>query len=224
MSSNRVIDIIKRVNTIVVDNTRSRWPNEELLTWYNDAILAVVNRRPDASISNVDFTVTPNQSRQILPSEGLRWIDVVANSATGKSVRRTMRRQLDDQIPAWHQSPGSDVTNYVFDERYPKTIYIYPQPTSAIQLNVIYSVAPPPTEITDFDSDSTTLSVDDSYLNAIVDFMLSRAYEKDADYAANAERAQMHYQKFQVELGEKSNIDRVFNPGVTDAGVGAVNG
>ena len=220
MSSIKVVDVIKRVNTIVVDTTKTRWPYSELLDWYNDAVLAVVNRRPDASIKNVNFPVTPNQSKQELPSDGLRWIEVVSNASTGKPIRRTNRRQLDDQIPNWHNQNGSEVSAYVFDSRDPKSIYIYPQPTTGISLNVIYSVAPSPVAITNFETDTKTLSIDDSYLNAIVDFMLSRAYEKDADYAANAQRAQMHYQKFAAETGEKFNVDRVFNPEVTNASPG----
>jgi Family of unknown function (DUF6682) len=212
MSNIKVVDVIERVNTIVVDTTKTRWPYEELLTWYNDAVLAVVNRRPDASIKNIDFTITPNKSKQTLPVDGLRWMDVVSNVLTGKPIRKTKRLQLDDQVPNWHKKPGGEVASYVFDERDPKTIYIYPQPTTAIDLNIFYTVAPSPVTITDFENDNTTLSIDDSYLNAIVDFMLYRAYSKDADYAANAQRAAQHYQVFQAELGDKSGIDTAFNP------------
>ena len=98
MSNIKVVDVIERVNTIVVDTTKTRWPYEELLTWYNDAVLAVVNRRPDASIKNIDFTITPNKSKQTLPVDGLRWMDVVSNVLTGKPIRKTKRLQLDDQV------------------------------------------------------------------------------------------------------------------------------
>ena len=196
----------------MVDTTKTRWPYSELLTWYNDAVLAVVNRRPDASIKNIDFTITPDSSKQTLPDDGLRWMDIVANVASGKPVRKTKRMQLDDQVPNWHKTTGPEVASYVFDERDPKTIYIYPQPATAVDLNIFYTVAPSPVEITDFDTDDTTMSVDDSYLNAIVDFMLYRAYSKDADYAANAQRASQHYQVFQAELGDKTGVDSAFNP------------
>tara|TARA_R110002167_G_scaffold91458_1_gene246097 strand:- start:168603 stop:169268 length:666 start_codon:yes stop_codon:yes gene_type:complete len=212
MSNVRVVDIINRVSTIVVDTTKTRWPNDELLNWFNDAVMAVVNRRPDANIANAPFITEPAKSKQVIPSDGLRLIDVVYNTITGTPIRKAPRNQLDDQVVNWHKSIGNTVLNYVFDERDPKTFYIYPQPASAASIEIIYSVAPAPVAISNFDSDNTTLPIDDSYLNPIVDFMLHRAYSKDADYAANAARATQHYQVFLSELGEKFQVDGSYNP------------
>jgi len=212
MSNVRVVDIISRVSTIVVDTTKTRWPAEELLDWFNDAVMAVVNRRPDANIANAPFITAPALSKQTIPADGLRLIDIVYNTVTGTPIRKAPRNQLDDQVVNWHKSAGNTVLNYVFDERDPKTFYIYPQPTSASSIEIIYSVAPAPIVITDFVADSTTLPIDDSYLNPIVDFMLHRAYSKDADYAANAQRATQHYQVFLSELGEKFQVDGTYNP------------
>ena len=212
MSSIKIVDTINRVSTKVVDTTKTRWTSLELLSDFNDAVLAVVNRRPDANIQNTSFNVTLNKSKQSLPANGLRWIDVVSNEDTGVPIRKTMRRQLDDQVPSWHNSTGEQITNFIFDERDPKSIYIYPQPSSAKSINVIYSVAPTPAVITDFVNDTQTLPIDDSYFNAIFEFMLYRAYIKDADYASNAQRAASHYQVFLSELGEKFQIDQAYNP------------
>jgi hypothetical protein len=211
MANVTVVSILDRANTILVDTTKSRWTYDELLIWYNDAVLEIVNIRPDAMMSNQVFTVTPNQSKQVLPSNGLRWLDVMYEVSTGRPITKTDRRQLDDQVPNWHKNSG-DVRAYVFDERDPKHIYIHPQPTTAVDLMVCFSVAPTAITINDFDTDTQLIQVDDNYVSALVDFVVYRAYSKDADYAANAQRAASHYQAFMQSLGQKTQTDNAYNP------------
>lgn len=212
MSTRTVVEALDRVNTLAVDPDKTRWPYEELLGWYNDAVLAVVNLRPDANSKNAPFTLVPNSSKQTLPSDGLRWLDIVHDVATGNPIRRRDRRILDDQVPNWHKTTGPTVKSWVFDERDPKTAYVFPQPTTADSLQIVYSVAPTSVEITDFENDATTIGVDDSYFNAIVDYMLYRIYSKDADYAANGQRASAHYNAFLQAMGNKTSVDMEVSP------------
>ena len=211
MSTRKVIDAIAQVRTTLVDTTGTRWPDLELLNGYNNAVLAVVNLRPDASTKNISFTTEAGKSKQVLPSDGLRWMDIVYDVASGNPIRKTDHTTLDDQIPNWHNSVGNRVTNWVFDERDPKTAYVYPQPADAVEIQIIYSVAPSAVNITDFENDTTTISIDDSYFNAIKEYMLYEAYSKDADYASNASRAAAHYNKFERTLGNKSGVDKDAN-------------
>jgi len=41
---------------------------------------------------------------------------------------------------------------------------------------------------------TTTINLDDTYANPLLDYMLYRAYSKDAEQAGNAQRAMAHYQ------------------------------
>ena len=43
--------------------------------------------------------------------------------------------------------------------------------------------------------------LDDIYINPIIDFMLYRCFSKDAEYAANSNRAAGHYNAFLQQLG-----------------------
>lgn len=210
MATITVQAVLDRVNTILVDVTKTRWTYEELIVWFNDAVLAVISKRPDANLVNAPFTLTLNQSMQTLPANGLRWIEVIYNEATGTPIRKTMRRQLDDQIPNWHKTTGVEPKQYVFDDRDPKTIYIHPQVTTAKNVRACYSVAPVTIDIADIAT--TVIPIDDTYVNPLVDFILYRAYSKDADYAANAQRAAGHLQAFGMELGDKFQVDKSYNP------------
>ena len=77
-----------------------------------------------------------------------------------------------------------------------------------MDIEVIYSTAP--ADITY--SSTAVITLDDIYANAILDYMLYRAYQKDSEYAGNAERSMMHYQSFANALGIKSRADAAIDP------------
>ena len=208
MATVKIVDLIARAEVITQDKTSVRWPKQEWLDWYNDAILAVINTRPDASILNTNLTCTASQTKQSLPADALRLMTVVRNASSGIVVRQITRAELDDQVDAWHTHTGNDIHHYVYDERDPKHVYVYPAPTAANHdIEIIYSTSPAKVLIGDFDTDDQTLSVDDNYSNAILDFMLYRAYLKDADYAENGQRAMSHLEAHNTALGIKSKSD-----------------
>ena len=212
MATIKIVDVISRAENIIQDKTNTRWPKQEWLDWYNDAVLAVVNVRPDAHVLNGVISLTPNSSKQGIAADGLKLIDVLSNTDSGKVIRKIDRRQLDDQVDNWHKTSGTDVLHYMYDDRDPKHFYVFPQPSSAHDVNYIYATAPVQTSIGNFDTDNTVMALDDSYLNSILDFMLARAYSKDADYAENAQRSQMHYNLFMQSLGEKTKADTAISP------------
>jgi len=50
-----------------------------------------------------------------------------------------------------------------------------------------------------------------------LDYVLYRAYSKDADLTPNApQRAISHYQAFVSALGDKSKVDQMINPNAYD--------
>jgi hypothetical protein len=214
MATIKIIDVIAQAETIIQDKTNTRWAKAEWLNWFDGAVLAVIGLRPDANIANTVFNTIGGSALQTLPADGLKLINVINNDITGKQIRRIDKRMLDDQVDAWYATVGNNVDHYVYDDRDPKSFWIYPTPASAHAMRIIYAQAPTATVIADFESDTQVLPIDDSYMNPILDFMMYRAYSKDADYASNAQRAQGHLQVFQMALGAKTQ---------SDAGISASN-
>lgn len=210
MATVKVVDVIARAKEISQDKTDISWSSEEWLMWFNDAILAVVNARPDALIENTVFT-TSSGSKQSIPANGIRFVDLIQNAGTGTPIRQIQRRQLDDQVPIWHKKTGDEVLHFVFNPIDPKHFYIYPQPTEGHELELMYSVAPVAVKIDNFNDDTNVLPIDDVYLNPILDLMLYRAYSKDADYAENLQRAQAHQQAAYNALNVKMQGDKGAN-------------
>lgn len=214
MATTKVVTVLRNAQTILLDKTGTRWPFSELLAWYNAAQLAIVNHRPDALSKNTSFSCVVG-TLQSLPAEALRLLDVPRNeSGNKKPIRLIPREILDDQNPDWHNesSPKTQVDHFVYDERNPKNFWLFPCPAANAQVRIVYSLAPVEVVIANYDTDVQVMSLDDVYLNPLMDFVLFRAYSKDAAYAGNADRASLHYQSFNTALGVKTQVDQYMSP------------
>lgn len=213
MATTKVVDILDRASIILQDNTNVRFPNDELLKFFNDAQKEVVLHRPDAKMVNGSFDCTAG-SKQTLPSAALRLIDVVRN-VNGRAITQVDRKILDETLPNWHEQAADatrKIEHFVYDPADPKNFYVYPKATADFDLEIVYSSAPTDVSISNYATDTTTISLDDVYSNCILDYILYRAYQKDSEYAGNAQRAMMHYQSFANALGVKTQADGATTP------------
>jgi len=213
MATTKVTAILDRASIILQDASNVRFPNDELLKFFNDAQREVVLHRPDAKASNSSFTCSSG-SKQTLPSTALRLIDVVRNVG-GRAITQIDRKILDETLPSWHNTAADSskkIEHFVYDAADPKHFYVYPAGQASFSLEIIYSEAPSDISISNFATDTTTISLDDIYANALLDYMLYRAYQKDSEYAGNAERSMMHYQSFANALGIKTRADSASDP------------
>ena len=222
MSTVKVTDIIRRVEDVLQD-TNIRWPRTELQNWMNESYLAITLARPDANAKTGSFTCAAG-TRQLLSSEfpsSLRLLDVTRNLATNsgyKVIRLVARSVLDDQRPAWHAETGTTaIQHFTFDPRQPKEFFVYPPATTAAEIEVVYTDSPGATALTETQldpagSDTTVILLDDIYMSPMIDWILYRAYSKDAEYGANEQRAQAAYGAFNAALATKNQVDSAVSP------------
>jgi|TARA_B110000093_G_C12953521_1_gene403822 hypothetical protein len=213
MATTKILDILDRASIILQDNTNVRFPNEELLKFFNDAQREVVLHRPDAKMVNTTLDLATG-SKQTLPVSALRLIDVVRNVG-GRSVTQVDRRILDETLPNWHETTAgtNKIEHYIYDPADPKNFYVFPKGTSGTDsLEVIFSASTSEIAISDFSSDTTVISIDDVYANCLLDYVLYRSYQKDSEFAGNPQRAMMHYQSFANALGIKTQADSALTP------------
>jgi hypothetical protein len=199
--------LIRRVVETLQDTTSIRWPVAELVRYLNDGQREIIVHRPDAMVTNASLTLTAG-TKQSLPSNGAKLIDVVRNSAgTKRAIRMCAREILDAQSPGWHNLSGvTEIVHFMFDPRDPKVFYVYPPAQSAgASVDLVYSALPTdiaePAAGTDYSAVAGAISVPDIYSNALQDYVLYRAYTKDSQYAGNEARAQARYAAFANALG-----------------------
>jgi hypothetical protein len=205
-------NIVDRAETILQDTTNIRWQSTELLQWLNDAQRQIVLLKPDANpvVESVLLTVG---TKQTIPSTGTQFIDMTRNmgaspgTTPGAAITYIRRNILDEQNPSWHSTTASaTVQHFTFDNRSPKVFYVYPPSVGTSYAEIHYANAP-----TDCLTGSN-LALGDVYANPILDYILYRAYSKDADYAANEQRAAGALKRFYEALSLKSTAEDAFDP------------
>lgn len=209
--------VIRRAVETLQDNTSIRWPVGELVRYLNDGQREVIMHRPDARVKSASVTLSPGTKQVLVTGAGAggvgasinpaKLIEVVNNnSASKRPVRLVNREILDAQMPGWHALTGVvEVLHFMFDPRDPLTFYVYPPAAaSGASVNVLFGAYPTDlTEPTSGDYTAVTGNVDllDIHTNALLDYILYRAYSKDSEYAGNAQRASNCYTAFMNALG-----------------------
>ena len=225
MATIKVIDVISRVEAILQD-TNIRWPRVELQKWLNESYLSIVLLRPDANAVCATFTCAAGTKQELTASIGgfpsaLRLLDITRNvlsSSNKKVVRVVARSVLDDQRPSWHsETESANIQHYTYDPRHPKQFYVYPPATNTAELEVIYADAPGSHALSESDldpdgSNTEVIKLDDIYLSPITDWILYRAYSKDAEYGANEQRAASSFQTLNAAIGTKTQVDAAVTP------------
>jgi hypothetical protein len=224
MATVKVVDLIVRAQTLLQDEDSVRWTVTELQYWLNDAYKETIGLRPDANTQTAEYTCVAGPRQVITGSfpNAIRLVEVVRNLASTSnktSIRLTDRRSLDTQQRSWYsETPTASVELYMFDPRTPKEFLVYPPASTAARLEVIYSVLPADHTLTASQlvnpATAETIRIDDIFATALFDYMLYRAFSKDAEQTAMMQRAVAHYQAFQNALGIKQQVDAASQPGV----------
>lgn len=218
--------IVHRAAETLQDLTSIRWPAAELVRYLNDGQREIGFAQPEAVYGSTQSYALAAGANQMLPSEGNKLITVRCNGGGGPAIRLTSMEILDAQIPNWRSiTPASTIVHYMYDERTPRLFHVYPPAASGATVDLSYSknpvdIAEPSTGATWAQVDNVTpLSVIDLYANVLVDYILHRAYAKDAEYAQNAQLSAAYYQAFASALG----IERSATVSVSPKGQSAAN-
>lgn len=211
--------VIDRAQRILNDVSAVRWPAADLLDWLNDGQRAVVHFAPEAN-RVTEFVQLAQGTKQDLTTLAttvpLRLIDVTRNVTDGtgfpalRAIRSVDRRELDMVQPDWHtHTTSSTVTQFMFDKRNPTEFFVYPPQPAAGQgfVEIVYSAEP-----ADLPNDSTNIGLSDTYVPALVDYIVFRALSYDAEYGANPGRVNAHWQAFLNGATGRSAVDPMVEP------------
>ena len=223
MSTVKVVDLISRAQTLLLDTTAVRWAAVELQNWLNDGYREVVTLHPDSNAQTAIYTCTAGYRQDITATydRAYRLLEVRSNQAATsrkRPVQLISRKSLDTMRPGWYnETPSVNIEKYMFDPRVPKEFLVYPPATTAAQLEIIYTTVPAPHTLTESQltnpATAEVIKLDDIYGNPLLDYMMYRAYSKDSENANNAARAVAHYQAMTTALGFKVQSDESVQPG-----------
>lgn len=216
-------DIIVQAGTTLYDQGNTRWTEEELLNYINQAQLEIVRKVPDAN-SVMESVPMVAGSRQELPESAIRLLRVIRNTGVdgespGKAIMPTSRSSMDATDPDWHTRTDSEVEHSIYDPDASRTVWwaypgMAPQQTNHVEL--VYSKRPDP--IADAD---TELDLKDQYMNPVIDWVMYRAWTKDAEHGGNLEMARHYFQAFYQDLGLQMQVKMTVDPNTSVRGGGS---
>ena len=191
--------IIKQAHELLQDPDGTRWPATELVAHLNDGQRALAELRPEM------FAVTAAAAlvagpKQTTPSACAKLLEIPRNTS-GAAIRPVERSQLDAIEPSWYTSTGvTTIKHTMVDAREPFVYYVYPPAASSgASVDLVYAAWPTdvsaPGGITAA-TVSGNIGVSDEFKNALLHFVVGRAFMKDADFGGNAALSASHLQLF----------------------------
>ena len=166
----------------------------------------------------------------LLPIYGTAVLSVLCNMGAngltpGDAIRVLDRRMLDVQTRNWHSVTGTTVKGYTSDPNTPRQFFITPGvPTGgSVWVRIAYTARPLQVPAGGAEgspnygyagSSQQTITIDDEYLDEIVNYIVARANLKAAEWA-DASKAAAFTQLFVEALNAKVQALTGSNPNLT---------
>lgn len=198
--------IILRAHDALQDAGGVRWPATELVRYLNDGQREIVRLRPDQKATTTTVTLASGY-RHTLPDSVATLIDI-PNNMTGRHRRITKvdLYQLDAVLPDWRsRTPNVEVIHFMHELREPRVFHTFP-PTNNAQIAMVHSVYPvdvPAPTGPAFTHVTGDIDLSDSWAEALLNFVLFRAYSKDAEFGGNAQMAASYLAMFNAAVGSQ---------------------
>ena len=192
--------VIQRAQDVLQDVAGVRWPATELARYFNDGQRALITLRPDQGSATAAFVPVAG-ARQTIPATSISLIAIQGNtSGTKRAVRPVDGAMLDAFNRDWRAMTGvTEYANYVYDPRDPRTFWLYPPSSGGGSIDLTTSVYPTDIAVPGGAAYTTVtgnMSIPDIWDNTLLNYILARAYTKDAEFGGNAQLSGAYMQAF----------------------------
>lgn len=212
-------DVMRQASTILNDAGAVRWPLTELLDWINAATAEVALLKPTATATTISIALVSG-TKQTVPAGYHQILRVLRNTTSGRAVTPTTREIIDTQIPGWHATSvlpfTVDAAHFINEPEDQGAFWVVPGNTGTGSIDVVASAVPAkiarPANPLLIDSYSASVPLHDIYQSAVIDYVLYRAFSKDAAVPGAAQRAQAYYAAFANALGIKTQQETSRTP------------
>ena len=218
---------IRQAGVILNDVDGVRWPFQERLDWINGALAEILSLKPSALGQSRQVSLGQG-TRQAIPADASALLRVVRNITAGfggvrvggRVVEAVSRPDMDAAMPDWHDvsiHPSAAIVQHVIaDPEEPKAFYVYPPNNGAGMVEALVAIPHPPlatptspNALASYEGVVVGLAVE--YKPAVLDYLLSRCFQKEAELAGSAARAQAHYLAFANSLGVKLANEKAYH-------------
>lgn len=196
MANSTLKEVIDRCKITLQEITSegTRWANQELVDWAGEFYQVASSVNPAEFSEVIEFTCISG-TRQNAPDDVVQILEITRNlDGTKMPIVATTKNVLDSTRRGWHgEIESSSQEVFVLDERYPRTFYVWPPATAGSKLEAVAVVTPTKHALADYTTGTAKVKCSDRLVPPMVDYILFRAYSKDADFAGNQQRSDIHY-------------------------------
>ena len=187
-------DVIVEVRKLIQDTLAPyRYSDTDLLGYVNQVLKRVALFRPDLFGSITTVSTTADTPIQTLPSGAIRLIDIF-QVVGGNAVTEVDRETLSRTLPGWMAEASGTPVNFMRHVKNPEQYFLYPKPTSGVELLVEYAKSPSAYTI-----NQTISELTDAYLPLLIDGTVWMAESIDSEYVTSG-RAALFQKSFADQL------------------------
>jgi hypothetical protein len=190
----------------------TRWPLANLFEYIQQALESISVVRPELFTTTRSVRLQPGREQRI-PEDFSQLLDVSANTNEQGQATTPVLPGSYNLLRNFYQRSCADgsgeVTSFSVDASSPRTFYVNPPadeyPAQFVQLRGQLKVEPIASVAINLDFPGGDIA---KYYNAILDWVLYRAFMKDTESQSSLARAVQHYKAFYQFLGIKEKVDR----------------
>lgn len=227
----KVRDVMHRARITLNDAGSVRWPLPEMLVYINDGVREIAFAKPNAVSKTVEINLDQGTYQT---HDYLALIRVTRNLTAGEAapggrvggrvITPVERDVLDASMPGWQDPtkyPNAPQADHIAqDMADPQAFYVIPGNDGTGLIEAI--VAELPTDIpepaagqTNIETYSDVIQIHDVWRPVLLNYVLYRAFSKDATEPGNAQRAASYYNMFSGAVGQKSQTETIANTDTT---------
>ena len=207
MANVTVGHLVDMAYEILMDDSEDpqHWTKENLVNWYNLGARETVVLAPEAN-PVFESMILAAGVKQSIPANRIGLIDVIRNmgadgNTAGAGINRTDVGILTAYDRSWiTATAGTTIKNWAPQSL--TTFYVSPPSDGTTYVEIKASAVP---TVVVYDTagawESALVGVAEKYVNAVFNWMLHRAYQKDGDYPGNDSRSRDFFNQFLLACG-----------------------
>ncbi len=184
-------DAITRAGYLLNDVAKTRWTDAHFLAWINDAQRTILAMAPSSNPTRTTHALITGH-KQPVPADCYKILDIPYNTSGEIITHLPSMDTLNVADPGWMAADGTALVDHVTYNGVEKNFICYPtQASTPGSIELVYAAYP--VELT---ATSDAVDVEDEFFNALVNYVVYRAIDQDADNTANPSLASMKYAAF----------------------------
>lgn len=217
---------IDQARVQLADASKRYWSDADLLDYANQGRSLIYKFAPKVYETTEAVTLVEG-SRQTLPNDSSLMFRPIENvsALSQRAITAVDGELLARARPRWRsEAPADEIVHVLYRESEPKVYETYPPAAAGTVIRISYARPPEPLDAGDLSGDSVELTAEGELGEALIDYIISRGFGKQADTSPDAGQMSGDYLKlFLTKVGTDDAIKMAKGVNATTRGTRPAN-